>query len=92
MKKRTLSIFLACSLALGLFVLPASAAGEGYSDTAGHWAEDSIKRWSQYHIVEGNKGQFYPDIVLTRGQMAKILSGVLCLTEGGEGPFYRRGT
>ena len=82
---RYLAIALCLALLCGICMPAAFAAG--YNDTAGHWAESSIERWSGYNIVEGYDGSFSPDDSLTRGQMAKILSNTLGLTESAENPF-----
>lgn len=86
-KRKAISLFLALSLCVGMLTVPATAAS-GYDDTAGHWAESSIERWSGYKIVEGDDGHFHPNRSLTRGEMAKILANTLGLTDEGEkNPF-----
>lgn len=62
-----------------LFARPASAAA--YSDTAGHWAESAIDRWSGYGVVRGSAGAFRPDGRLNRAEAATILDDLLGLTE-----------
>lgn len=79
-KRKAISLFLALSLCVGMLTVPATAAS-GYDDTAGHWAESSIERWSGYKIVEGDDGHFHPNRSLTRGEMAKILANTLGLTD-----------
>lgn len=87
-KRKALSLFLALSLCVGMLTVPAAAAGQKYDDTAGHWAESAIERWSEYKIVEGDDGHFHPNRSLTRGEMAKILANTLGLTDQGEkNPF-----
>ena len=46
-----------------------------FSDTAGHWAEPAINKWSQeYGIIQGYEdGTFRPDNSITRGAFAGIL-------------------
>lgn len=46
MKRKLLSLVLAFAMTAGL--LTVGAAGPAYGDTAGHWAEDSIGRWSEH--------------------------------------------
>ena len=62
-----------CALGLGaaLMLTPALA----FSDTADHWAEGSITKWSEeYAILRGNEdGTFRPDEPITRGAFAGIL-------------------
>lgn len=87
-KRKVLSLFLALSLCVGMLTVPATAAGQKYDDTQGHWAESSIERWSGYKIVEGDDGHFRPNRSLTRGEMAKILANTLGITDEGEkNPF-----
>lgn len=86
--KKVLSLTLAVLMVLSLLPMTAVAAGSQYDDVGEHWAESSIERWSEYKIVEGDKGHFRPNDSLTRGEMAKILANILGLTdEGAENPF-----
>ena len=49
-----------------------------FTDTAGHWAETAIKRWSGEGIIVGESdGRFRPDDPLTRAEMAIILQRVM---------------
>lgn len=79
MKKRLGAIILSLCMVLSLVPVTALAAEPTYSDTKGHWAENSIERWSDYKIVQGNNGQFEPDGQLTCAQLATILSRLLKL-------------
>lgn len=63
----------------GLLVLPAGAAE--LEDIDGHWAKDSIERWVEVGVVQGDQTGFDPDGALTRGQYATILVNLLGLTE-----------
>lgn len=56
-----------------------SAVAPAYTDTKDHWAEEAIERWSEYGLLEGYDGKFYPDGQLTRGQLATIVSRLLNL-------------
>lgn len=86
MKAKKFSAIMLCLALLCSLCMPTAFAA-GYNDTAGHWAESAIDRWSGYNIVEGFGGNFSPDDSLTRGQMAKILSNTLGLTETAANPF-----
>lgn len=68
---RILSGFLAGALLL----TPAMA----FTDTAGHWAEASVNKWSQeYGVLQGyDDGSFRPDNSITRGAFAGILDRFL---------------
>lgn len=61
-----------------------TAADSGYSDIDGHWAEEAIKKWSEYGIFQGNNGRFDPNGELTRAQAAVIFMRLLNLTEEGD--------
>lgn len=79
MKRKALSLILAFAMAVSLFTVGASAAEPTYGDTAGHWAEASIERWSGYGIIQGSNGKFDPDGQLTCAQLATILARLLKL-------------
>ena len=68
LQKKLLGAALAGTIALS----PASAA---FTDTAGHWAESAIDKWSQeYSLIQGYEdGSFQPDASITRGAFAGIL-------------------
>ena len=85
-KELFISVLLSLALLFGAAGVPSFAAAS-YSDTAGHWAQDSITRWSSYGIVEGQDGKFMPDAPMTRGQFAKVIAGMLGLTEEDSNPF-----
>ena len=61
----------AVALGTALAVVPAMA----FTDTEGHWAEESIQKWSEeYNIILGHvDGTFRPDTSITRGAFAGIL-------------------
>ena len=61
MKRKLLSLVLAFAMTAGLLTVGAGAAGPAYGDTAGHWAEGSIGRWSEHGIVQGSNGAFAPN-------------------------------
>ena len=65
----------AAALGAALAVVPAMA----FTDTEGHWAQDSIQKWSEeYHIIQGYEdGTFHPDNSITRGAFAGIMDRFL---------------
>lgn len=79
MKRKLLSLVLAFAMTAGLLTVGAGAARPVYGDTAGHWAEGSIGRWSEHGIVQGNNGKFQPNGQLTCAQFAAILARLLKL-------------
>ena len=87
MKRKALSLILAFAMAVSLFTVGASAAEPTYGDTAGHWAEASIERWSGYGIIQGSNGKFDPDVQLTCAQLATILARLLKLPAAKDAGF-----
>lgn len=87
MKRKALSLILAFAMAVSLFTVGASAAERTYGDTAGHWAEASIERWSGYGIIQGSNGKFDPDGQLTCAQLATILARLLKLPAAKDAGF-----
>ncbi len=85
--KKVLSILLSLAMLCSAALPTAFAADSRYGDTADHWAEASINRWSEYGVIEGYGDLFNPDNAITRAQMATILSKTLGLTETTENPF-----
>ena len=65
----------AAALAAALALAPAAA----FSDTEGHWAAESIAKWSEeYSIIQGYAdGTFRPDDSITRGAFAGIMDRFL---------------
>lgn len=87
MKRKALSLILAFAMAVSLFTVGSSAAEPTYGDTAGHWAEASIERWSGYGIIQGSNGKFDPDGQLTCAQLATILARLLKLPAAKDAGF-----
>ena len=75
-RKRIFAALLALAVTAGSLALPAQAA---FTDTAGHWAETAITKWSEeYSIIGGyDDGTFRPDNSITRGAFAGILDRFL---------------
>ena len=87
MKRKVFSLILALAMAVSLFTAGVNAASLSYSDTAGHWAESAIERWSGYGIVQGSNGRFDPNGRLTCAQLATILANLLHLPEASDAGF-----
>ncbi len=68
--KRALAGVLAAAL-----ILPCGLTAAAYDDTNGHWAEETIEKWStEYGVLNGyGDGTFRPDNTITRGAFAGIL-------------------
>ncbi|MBM6918756.1 S-layer homology domain-containing protein [Intestinimonas butyriciproducens] len=78
MKKKLLAI--ATCLCMLTSLLPAVAMAAEYPDTVGHWAEESIARWSDAGVVQGSNGQFNPEGMMTRAEAAQVFTNLLKLT------------
>lgn len=81
MKKKALALILTLVMAASMIVVPAAAVGnKTYPDAVGHWAEESILRWSRCGLVKGDEvGNVNPNKPLRRCEMAMILSDMLGL-------------
>jgi len=65
-------------LTMTLLLAAGGAAWAGaYTDTAGHWAEPAIEKWSGLEVIQGNNGLFRPDDGITRGEMALIIDRIM---------------
>lgn len=54
-----------------------------FRDTASHWARDVIEKMAERNIVQGTEdGRFLPDNAITRGEISKVMSVLLTLSEG----------
>ena len=62
-RTRLLSILLTAVMVLTMVPMTVLAEEEhSFTDTADHWAENAIDRWSGYEVVNGNgDGTFAPD-------------------------------
>ena len=78
-KKQLVCSALAAAMMLSTAAPGASAAS--FSDSAGHWGESSIDRWSNSGVLNGIDNAFNPNASITRGEMATILAEMLGLEE-----------
>ncbi len=81
MKKKVLALAMALVMLASLVTVPAGAVGnKTFPDAVGHWAEESILRWSRCGLVKGDEvGNVNPNKPLRRCEMATILSDMLGL-------------
>ena len=87
--KKPLALLLSLSMGLSMGT-PALAAArqDQLPDVAQSWAADSIHRWLEVGLVEGNdQGLFRPAANLTRGELATIFVRLLGLTEQAENRY-----
>lgn len=87
MKRKILSLILVFAMTVSLLTVGTRAVEPTYGDTAGHWAESSIERWSAYGIIQGSNGQFDPNGQLTCAQLATILAKLLKLPAAKDAGF-----
>ena len=87
MKRKILSLILAFAMTVSLLTVGTGAVEPTYGDTAGHWAESSIERWSAYGIIQGSNGEFDPNGQLTCAQLATILAKLLKLPAAKDAGF-----
>ena len=87
MKRKILSLILVFAMTVSLLTVGTGAVEPTYGDTAGHWAESSIERWSAYGIIQGSNGQFDPNGQLTCAQLATILAKLLKLPAAKDAGF-----
>lgn len=67
--------FLVLAMVLGGTIQESKALT--YQDTKGHWAESSINHWTDLGIMTGVNGYFYPETLVTRGEMALVLDRIM---------------
>lgn len=87
MKRKILSLILVFAMTVSLLTVGTGAVEPTYSDTAGHWAESSIERWSGHGIIQGSNGLFDPNGQLTCAQLATILAKLLKLPAAKDAGF-----
>lgn len=63
--------------ACALMLTPVVGAATVYTDVDNHWARDSIVRWVDAGVVQGNGTLFSPNEDITRGEFASILNAVM---------------
>lgn len=86
---RSLALILALLLVLGMVPLNmfAESTKTRYIDTSGHWATESIERWSDYGVITGYNNAFRPNDPITRAELAAVLNKAIGYTATGVNPF-----
>ena len=81
--KKPLALLLSLSMGLSMGTPALAAAREtSLPDVGQSWAADSIHRWLEAGLVEGDdQGLFRPAANLTRGELATIFVRLLGLSE-----------
>ena len=87
MKRKIISLSLVLFIFLAMLPAGAAQAAGTYSDTAGHWAEAAIERWSDYGVLLGSGGRFNPNATITKAQLAAVLNRVLRYPDVDENPY-----
>lgn len=63
-----------------VYAVVKTAAGQAFTDTAGHWAQENINSLASRFVVKGTDGQHYsPDRILTRAEWVTLLVRALGL-------------
>ncbi|MDR2712657.1 MAG: S-layer homology domain-containing protein, partial [Clostridiales bacterium] len=66
---------LSCLLILSMLMLPVPSLAGGFSDIAGHWAEQEILDLAEKGIIKGiSADKFAPDEKMTRAQFVAIMN------------------
>lgn len=63
----------------GIFHITAQESGSNkqFTDTNGHFAQNSIEKWGKRGIIKGDGLKFRPDSPITRGEFALIINRLL---------------
>lgn len=85
--KRCLLSLTAGAAAAALMSAAFAYAEPVFGDTAGHWAEAEINKWSGYGIIEGSEGSFEPDKEITRAETAAIINRIMNYQQTAENTF-----
>lgn len=74
MKKRFLAVIV-LTLLISAININVFASNIEFTDTTGHWAENTINKWADDGIISGYPdGTFKPDNPVTRAELSKILT------------------
>lgn len=89
MKNKTKKKLLAGTLsaAVAVTTVPYAVMAASYQDTAGHWAETAIDRWSDRGLIQGYDGLFQPDDAVTRAEMAVLIDRLMKYQTTGDAQF-----
>lgn len=73
--KKLFSAVIALTILISAMNVNVFASNIEFSDTAGHWAENAINKWTDKGIISGYPDEtFKPDNPVTRAELAKILT------------------
>lgn len=73
--KKLFSAVIALTMLISAMNVNVFASNIEFSDTAGHWAENAINKWTDKGIISGYPDEtFKPDNPVTRAELAKILT------------------
>ena len=62
----------------GAYAQSAEALGAmSFKDIQGHWSERAVERFAAYGVLSGNRGYFYPEDAVSRGELAVILDHLM---------------
>lgn len=73
--KKLFSAVIALTMLISAMNVNVFASNIEFSDTTGHWAENTINKWADKGIISGYPDEtFKPDNPVTRAELAKILT------------------
>ena len=79
--RRTLTPLLVSLMLVMAFACTCVSAA--YTDTTGHWAQDTINQWEAQKLISGYEdGAFRPNAAITRAEVSKLLASLLNLSGG----------
>ncbi len=84
--KRILFALIACAFLIGSVTLV--SANSHYSDVDGTWAETYIDECTYYGIVQGDGERFFPELYITRAELAAMLDRLICYQNQPENTYF----
>ncbi len=77
--KRIAALLLSGAMFFSMAVPVQGAEAAKFPDVSGHWAQETIGKWQEYGVANGDKqtGAFRPDDALTRAELATLLERIM---------------
>ena len=89
MKRRMMAVLLTLCMVLSMFPAVTFAAGTGFDDMDGHWAETIVETWAGRGVVSGvGDNKFAPDKTLSRAELAQVIANLLKLVPSKNAPKF----
>ena len=72
--QRSLAAVLVIAMLMSVMGMTAVRAANTFTDVNGHWAQESIQKWSNKSVINGYEdGTFRPDNYISRAETAKVM-------------------